>query len=81
MFVDRSVFWIWSVLIGILGIVAAIPVLNHPLFAAVLLPATFVLYLGLLGAAVASFPVAPAAVCGPYPAVLAASLLLRILLV
>ena len=56
MFVDRSVFWIWSLLIGILGIVAAIPVLNHPLFAAVLLPATLVLYLGLLGAAVASFP-------------------------
>jgi uncharacterized membrane protein HdeD (DUF308 family) len=50
MFVDRSVFWIWS-LIGILGIVAAILVLNHPLFAAVLLPATLVLYLGVPGAA------------------------------
>jgi uncharacterized membrane protein HdeD (DUF308 family) len=51
MFVDRSVPWIGSLLIGILGIVAGILVLNHPLFAAVLLPATLVLYLGVLGAA------------------------------
>ena len=56
MFVDRSVPWIWSLLIGILGIVAAILVLNHPLFAAVLLPATLVLYLGVLGAAGCVFP-------------------------
>jgi uncharacterized membrane protein HdeD (DUF308 family) len=42
MFVDRSVPWIWSLLIGILGIVAGILVLNHPLVAAVLLPATLV---------------------------------------
>ena len=32
-----------------LGIVAGILVLNHPLFAAVLLPATLVIYLGVLG--------------------------------
>jgi short repeat uncharacterized protein DUF308 len=49
MFVDRSVPWIWSLLIGILGIAAGILVLNHPLFAAVLLPATLVIYLGVLG--------------------------------
>jgi uncharacterized membrane protein HdeD (DUF308 family) len=35
MFVDRSVPWIWSLLIGILGIVAGVLVLNHPLFAAI----------------------------------------------
>jgi uncharacterized membrane protein HdeD (DUF308 family) len=29
-FVDRSQPWIWSLLIGILGIVAGIVVLNHP---------------------------------------------------
>lgn len=49
MFVDRSVPWIWSLLIGLLGIVAGILVLNHPLFAAIILPATLVLYLGVLG--------------------------------
>ncbi len=48
-FVDRSVPWIWSLLIGILGIVAGVLVLNHPLFAAVVLPATLVVYLGILG--------------------------------
>lgn len=48
-FVDRSVPWIWSLLIGILGVVAGLLVLNHPLFAAVVLPTTLVLYLGILG--------------------------------
>ena len=48
-FVDRSVPWIWSLLLGILGIVAGILVLNHPLFAAVSLPATLIIYLGVLG--------------------------------
>ena len=51
-FVDRSVPWIWSLLIGILGVVAGILVLNHPLFAAVALPATLVVYLGILGVVV-----------------------------
>jgi len=54
-FVDRSVPWIWSLLIGILGIVAGILVLNHPLFAAVVLPATLVIYLGILGLVVGAF--------------------------
>src|SRR5215813_11533415 len=48
-FVDRSVPWYWSLLIGILGIVAGIIVLNHPMFAALLLPTTIVLYLGIIG--------------------------------
>jgi uncharacterized membrane protein HdeD (DUF308 family) len=56
-FVDRSVPWIWSLLIGILGIVAGILVLNHPLFAAVVLPATLVVYLGILGLVVGAFGV------------------------
>jgi uncharacterized membrane protein HdeD (DUF308 family) len=54
-FVDRSVPWVWSLLIGILGIVAGILVLNHPLFAAVVLPATLVVYLGILGLVVGAF--------------------------
>lgn len=49
MFVDRSVSWVWSLLIGILGIVAGILVLQHPLFAAIVLPTTLVVYLGVLG--------------------------------
>ena len=49
MFVDRSVPWIWSLLIGLLGLAAGILVLNHPLFAAVVLPTTLVVYLGILG--------------------------------
>jgi uncharacterized membrane protein HdeD (DUF308 family) len=49
MFVDRSVPWYWSLLIGLLGIAGGLLVLNHPLFAAVLVPATIVVYLGVLG--------------------------------
>jgi uncharacterized membrane protein HdeD (DUF308 family) len=55
MFVDRTVPWIWSLLIGILGIVAGVLVLNHPLFAAIVLPATLVLYLGVLGVIIGIF--------------------------
>ena len=40
MFVDRSVPWYWSLLIGLLGIAAGLIVLNHPLLAAAILPAT-----------------------------------------
>lgn len=49
MFVDRSVPWFWSLLIGIVGVAAGILVLNHPLFAALALPTTLVVYLGILG--------------------------------
>jgi len=48
-FVDRSVPWFWSLLIGVVGIVAGIIVLNHPLFAAVVLPTALVVWLGVLG--------------------------------
>jgi uncharacterized membrane protein HdeD (DUF308 family) len=47
-FVDRSQPWIWSLLIGMLGIVAGIIVLNHPLLTAIALPATVVIYLGVV---------------------------------
>lgn len=47
-FVDRSQPWIWSLLIGILGIVAGILVLNHPLLTAIALPTTVVIYLGVV---------------------------------
>lgn len=54
-FVDRSVPWIWSLLIGILGIIAGILVLNHPLFTAAVLPATLVIYLGIVGLVLGAF--------------------------
>ncbi len=47
-FVDRSQPWIWSLLIGVLGVVAGIVVLNHPALTALALPTTVVVYLGVL---------------------------------
>lgn len=49
MFVDRSVPWYWSLLIGVLGIIAGIIVLRHPIFAAVVLPTAIVVWLGVIG--------------------------------
>lgn len=57
MFVDRSVPWYWSLLIGLLGIVAGLLVLKHPLFAAVILPATLVIYLGVLSVVIGIFAI------------------------
>ena len=48
-FVDRSVPWIWSLLIGIVGIFAGLVVLHHPLLAALTVPAVIVIVLGLQG--------------------------------
>lgn len=38
MFVDRSVPWIWSFLMGIMGVAAGILVVRHPLVAALTVP-------------------------------------------
>jgi len=54
-FVDRSVPWYWSLLIGVLGIVAGIIVLNHPIFAAIVLPTAIVVWLGVLGLVIGVF--------------------------
>ncbi|MEJ2378461.1 MAG: DUF308 domain-containing protein [Pseudolabrys sp.] len=48
-FVDHSVPWIWSLLIGIIGIFAGLVVLRHPLFAALTVPAVIVTLLGVQG--------------------------------
>ncbi|MEJ2653542.1 MAG: DUF308 domain-containing protein, partial [Gammaproteobacteria bacterium] len=48
-FVDHSVPWIWSLLIGIIGIFAGLVVLRHPLFAALTVPAVIVIVLGVQG--------------------------------
>src|SRR6266516_2095956 len=48
-FVDRSVPWVWSLLIGIVGILAGIFVLRHPLIAALTVPTALVIVLGVQG--------------------------------
>lgn len=48
-FVDRSVPWIWSLLIGIVGILAGLTILHHPLLAALTVPTALVLIFGVMG--------------------------------
>ena len=48
-FVDRSVPWIWSLLIGVVGIFAGLVVLHHPLLAALTVPTVIVIVLGVEG--------------------------------
>jgi uncharacterized membrane protein HdeD (DUF308 family) len=49
MFVDRTVPWIWSLLIGISGIAAGILIMRHPLVAALTLPTMIVIIFGVEG--------------------------------
>lgn len=48
-FTDPSVPWIWELLIGIVGILAGLSVVKHPLLAAIAVPATIVIILGVQG--------------------------------
>jgi uncharacterized membrane protein HdeD (DUF308 family) len=48
-FVDRSTPWIWSLLSGIVGILAGLFVLRHPLIAALTVPTMLVIILGFQG--------------------------------
>jgi uncharacterized membrane protein HdeD (DUF308 family) len=41
--------WIWKLLSGIIGVLAGILVLQHPLQSAIILPATLVFILGIMG--------------------------------
>ena len=41
--------WVWSLLIGIIGILAGISVMNHPLLAAVTVPTVLVIIIGVEG--------------------------------
>ena len=56
-FVDRSVPWIWSLLVGIVGILAGIFVLRHPLLAALTVPTALVIILGVLGLVMGVFEI------------------------
>jgi uncharacterized membrane protein HdeD (DUF308 family) len=48
-FVDRSTPWIWSLLGGLVGILAGLFVLRHPLVAALTVPTIIVIILGIQG--------------------------------
>ena len=48
-FVDRSTPWIWSLLSGIVGILAGLFVLRHPLLATLTVPTVLVIILGIQG--------------------------------
>jgi uncharacterized membrane protein HdeD (DUF308 family) len=48
-FIDRSVPWIWSLLTGIVGVLAGVAVLRHPLLAAIMIPTVLVIVLGVQG--------------------------------
>jgi uncharacterized membrane protein HdeD (DUF308 family) len=48
-FVDRSTPWIWSLLTGIVGVLAGLFVLRHPLIAALTVPTVLVIILGVQG--------------------------------
>ena len=48
-FVDHSVPWFWSLLIAIVGVIAGLAVLKHPLVAALAVPASLVIIIGVLG--------------------------------
>jgi uncharacterized membrane protein HdeD (DUF308 family) len=50
-FVDRSIPWIWSLLSGLVGILAGLFVLRHPLVAALTVPTVLVIILGIQGLA------------------------------
>ena len=56
-FVDRSVPWIWSLLVGLVGTAAGLLVLKHPLLAAVTVPTILVVILGVQGLVMGVFDI------------------------
>ena len=46
---DTGIYWGWLLINGVLGILAGLAVLDHPLLAAVLAPTALVIFLGLEG--------------------------------
>jgi uncharacterized membrane protein HdeD (DUF308 family) len=56
-FVDRSIPRIWSLLSGIVGIIAGLFVLRHPLLAALTVPTVIVIILGLQGLVIGVFEI------------------------
>jgi uncharacterized membrane protein HdeD (DUF308 family) len=46
---DTGIYWGWLLINGVLGILAGLAVLDHPLLAAILAPTALVIFLGLEG--------------------------------
>ena len=49
MFVDQSVPWVWSLLVGIVGVLAGLSVIKHPLLAAIGVPTAIVILIAVQG--------------------------------
>jgi len=56
-FVDRSTPWLWSLLSGLVGIMAGLFVLRHPLVAALTVPTIIVIVLGVQGIAMGALQI------------------------
>jgi uncharacterized membrane protein HdeD (DUF308 family) len=56
-FTDRAVPWIWSLLVGVVGIAAGVLVLRHPLLAALTAPTVLVIILGVQGLVMGVFDI------------------------
>jgi uncharacterized membrane protein HdeD (DUF308 family) len=56
-FTDRAVPWIWSLLVGVVGIAAGVLVLRHPLLAALTAPTVLVIILGAQGLVMGVFDI------------------------
>jgi uncharacterized membrane protein HdeD (DUF308 family) len=48
-FIDHSVPWILSLLTGVIGVLAGVAVLRHPMIAAIMIPTVLVIVLGVQG--------------------------------
>ena len=48
-FVDQSMPWIWSLLVGIVGVLAGLSVIKHPLLAAIGVPTAIVILIAVQG--------------------------------
>jgi uncharacterized membrane protein HdeD (DUF308 family) len=59
-FTDRSIPWVWSLLSGIVGIIAGLIVVRHPLLAALTVPTVIVILLGVQGVIMGAIEI----VCG-----------------
>ena len=49
MFVDQSAPWVWSLLVGIVGVLAGLSVIKHPLLAAIGVPTAIVILIAVQG--------------------------------
>jgi uncharacterized membrane protein HdeD (DUF308 family) len=48
LFVDRS-NWGWKLLVGVVGVLAGLAIVQHPIWATIMLPASLVLFMGAAG--------------------------------